>query len=280
MDEGPLVKLIDSTPALVATRYFTLTGFVVLLWDHLLTFEDEIEYIWKWPVQPSKVVFLFNRYFVEAALCLSVYAAISFSWLKRTSATVTFHIQSVWEKRRSVTYALLVGFCITYGVTVVCAGLVINDLQSHILWIPEINSCIVPHKPLPFIGVWAGMVTFDIFVLVMLFTNAVDRPYRQNSDVVDTLRRDGVKFLAVVRVESTFVKTGAPVREAGEILVIVFFIWAVVSITLSRFLLMVKATEAAKNAPRAAIPMTTTLWRSSSGYWSRQSDFIEPPFTQ
>jgi hypothetical protein len=53
--------------------FVPVTGFVVLLWDHLLTFEDEIEYIWKWPVQPSKVVFLFNRYFVEAALCLSVY---------------------------------------------------------------------------------------------------------------------------------------------------------------------------------------------------------------
>jgi len=156
----------------------------------------------------------------------------------------------------------------------VCAGLVAHDLQAHILWVPEVNSCIVPHKPVLFIGVWAGMVAFDIFVLVMLFTNAVNRPYRQNSDIVDTLRKDGIKFLAALLFMRTVNLVLTIFCTAEEILVIVFFIWAVVSITLSRFLLSVKTMEAAKNAPRVATPMSTTLWRSNSGYWSRKSDII------
>lgn len=45
-----------------------MIGCVVLLWDHLLTFEREVEYIWKLPIEFNKVVFVFNRYIVEAFL--------------------------------------------------------------------------------------------------------------------------------------------------------------------------------------------------------------------
>jgi len=54
------------------------------------------------------------------------------------------------------------------------------------------------------------------------------------------------------------------------------FLWAVVSIILSRFLLAVKVMEreaASKDWSDAAT--TTTLWRGHSGYWSRKSDAFE-----
>jgi len=97
MDPQVLAKLLGSAPALIATRYFTrpyfkpahrcapvlltnnlvvVTGCVVLLWDHLLTFGDEIKHIWRRPVEFSKAVFLFNRYFVAGALCCSVYGEL------------------------------------------------------------------------------------------------------------------------------------------------------------------------------------------------------------
>jgi len=73
---------------------------------------------------------------------------------------------------------------------------------------------------MPLIGVWAGMVrgscshcfllpdqfirfvpspqvAFDIFVLVMVFANAVNRPYRQNAELVHNLYKDGMKFFTV-----------------------------------------------------------------------------------
>ena len=31
----------------------------------------------------------------------------------------------------------------------------------------------------------------------MLFANAVNRPYRENSEIVDSLHRDGIKFFTV-----------------------------------------------------------------------------------
>ena len=83
------------TATLLATRYMTcpcfefryhrtfgfltaalvsVIGCVLLLWDHLLTFQDEVKYIWKLPVEFHKLVFLFNRYFVAGSMCFSVYS--------------------------------------------------------------------------------------------------------------------------------------------------------------------------------------------------------------
>ena len=36
-----------------------------------------------------------------------------------------------------------------------------------------------------------------MFVLGMVFMNAVNRPYRETSEVVHALQRDGVKFFSV-----------------------------------------------------------------------------------
>jgi len=129
---------------------------------------------------------------------------------------------------------------------------------------------------MPLIGVWAGMVTFDLFVLAMVFANAVNKPYRQNMEVVHSLYRDGIKYFAallcmrVVNLLLTIFST------PGEVLVIIFFLWAMVSIILSRFLLTVKAMEREATLRGAsATPTTTILWRSHSGHWSRKSDLIE-----
>ena len=40
-------------------------------------------------------------------------------------------------------------------------------------------------------------ITFDVFVMVMLLANAVNRPYRESSEILENLRKDGIKFLAV-----------------------------------------------------------------------------------
>lgn len=60
-------------PAFLIYDLVSVTGCVILLWDHALTFGDELKYIWKRPIEVSKAVFLFNRYFVEGVMCLNVY---------------------------------------------------------------------------------------------------------------------------------------------------------------------------------------------------------------
>ncbi|KAH7912113.1 hypothetical protein BJ138DRAFT_1112644 [Hygrophoropsis aurantiaca] len=72
MDEG---VALDSTQLihLRACQYVSAAGLVVLLWDHLLTFSDEVRLIWgaRWSV--PKILFLFNRYIVPIAMIIQTY---------------------------------------------------------------------------------------------------------------------------------------------------------------------------------------------------------------
>ncbi|KAJ7214141.1 hypothetical protein C8J57DRAFT_1728223 [Mycena rebaudengoi] len=73
------VPLDDATIAYTQSidRYFYLTGIVLLSYDHLLTFESEVRYIWM-PVQrKASAWYLIVRYF---ALCANVVMfALAFS---------------------------------------------------------------------------------------------------------------------------------------------------------------------------------------------------------
>ncbi|TFY59557.1 hypothetical protein EVG20_g7745 [Dentipellis fragilis] len=51
-----------------ASRYLSAAGFVVLLYDHVLTFDDEVEYVWKARMSLPKFLFLFNRYLVPTLM--------------------------------------------------------------------------------------------------------------------------------------------------------------------------------------------------------------------
>ena len=54
----------------------------ILLWDHLLTFHDEVRLIWRAQLTIPKVLFLFNRYVVPASLIVLIYGKLlGLCWL-------------------------------------------------------------------------------------------------------------------------------------------------------------------------------------------------------
>lgn len=50
-------------------------GLVILLYDHVLTFVDEVRLVWRAPRSFPKYAFLFNRYLVLACLLVVTYGA-------------------------------------------------------------------------------------------------------------------------------------------------------------------------------------------------------------
>ncbi|QRV96112.1 hypothetical protein RhiJN_24130 [Ceratobasidium sp. AG-Ba] len=61
---------------MVASRNLTFAGYVVLLYDHLLTLGDEIELIWSRPGNPVSIIFLMNRYLTPLVLAIDIYVII------------------------------------------------------------------------------------------------------------------------------------------------------------------------------------------------------------
>ncbi|KAG8714460.1 hypothetical protein FRC09_017588 [Ceratobasidium sp. 395] len=57
----------------MASRHFSFAGFVVLIYDHLLTFGDEVQLVWSQPTSVVSVIFLVNRYLAPAVLAVDIY---------------------------------------------------------------------------------------------------------------------------------------------------------------------------------------------------------------
>ncbi|KAF8802102.1 hypothetical protein BYT27DRAFT_7113384 [Phlegmacium glaucopus] len=67
----------------IFVKYVGLASFVILLWDHVDTFADEVEYIWKAKrkgICKFIYLFFFNRYFTPLAFIVNLSAYFSLFW--------------------------------------------------------------------------------------------------------------------------------------------------------------------------------------------------------
>lgn len=68
-----MLTALFSPQSLGLLEFKTAVGLVILLYDHLLTFSDEIELVWKAKPSFAKGLFLFNRYLVVGCLLAVAY---------------------------------------------------------------------------------------------------------------------------------------------------------------------------------------------------------------
>lgn len=60
-----------------ATNYVAFLGFTILVWDQMLTFGDEVEFIWKSRKTLISYLFLLNRYMTPLGFIVCLYAYLS-----------------------------------------------------------------------------------------------------------------------------------------------------------------------------------------------------------
>ncbi|KAI5121351.1 hypothetical protein M0805_000659 [Coniferiporia weirii] len=72
-----MLTLIHEKEHLIATNYVGLASYTFLIYDHLLTFSDEVEYVWKGRKGLIAYLFFLNRYFFPLAFIVNLYAYLS-----------------------------------------------------------------------------------------------------------------------------------------------------------------------------------------------------------
>ncbi|KZP29656.1 hypothetical protein FIBSPDRAFT_177503 [Athelia psychrophila] len=65
------------------TRYVGFSAFAILIWDHIITFPDEVKYIWKRPKKPVIYLFFINRYLIPLSFVVNLVAYTLQSWDQR-----------------------------------------------------------------------------------------------------------------------------------------------------------------------------------------------------
>ncbi|KJA16276.1 hypothetical protein HYPSUDRAFT_47476, partial [Hypholoma sublateritium FD-334 SS-4] len=74
-------EIIPDIADTVRTNYVGFASFVVLIWDHIDTFADEVDLIWKGKRKSFFVyLFLFNRYFTPLGFIINLFAYLSPTW--------------------------------------------------------------------------------------------------------------------------------------------------------------------------------------------------------
>ncbi|KAF9265408.1 hypothetical protein L218DRAFT_861018, partial [Marasmius fiardii PR-910] len=57
--------------------YVGFVSFTILVWDHMITFADEVEYIWRGRKGPIVYLFLFNRYFTPLGFIINLFGTFT-----------------------------------------------------------------------------------------------------------------------------------------------------------------------------------------------------------
>ncbi|KAJ7720167.1 hypothetical protein B0H16DRAFT_1896895 [Mycena metata] len=247
----------------VITRYISAAGFVVLLYDHLLTLDDEVQYVWAAPNTTAKILFLVLRYMVPIFLTATTVTRSGLPVIPMSDIVCKIWISSttyagwlsivisnllvllrIWTTlprgHRFIIWSMyffVVMQLMSLGVTT----WVITNMIPVLVFEPLVGLCTFNEKP-NVVGLWLPGLAFEVVVFGTVCWNVLDRPRSvgidsQEGKITRVLARDGVLYFVVIsglRVANTVIAIVAPI---SSLFIIVFFIWAGTTVTTSRLII-------------------------------------------
>ncbi|KAF8208529.1 hypothetical protein K438DRAFT_1754419 [Mycena galopus ATCC 62051] len=117
----PVLSDISDT---IRTNFVGFASFTILVWDHIITFSDEVELIWKPKKGPIIYLFIFNRYFTPLGFVINLFG-------------IQAYLSPTWTVERCTRFVRYEGCTVSIAVEVVGAMMLlrINALYPRQKWI-------------------------------------------------------------------------------------------------------------------------------------------------
>ncbi|TRM66553.1 hypothetical protein BD626DRAFT_483072 [Schizophyllum amplum] len=270
-----LDTLIETLENVRATQYVTAIGLIVLLYDHALTFQDEVELVWKTKLTIAQVTFLILRYLpilgilVENVQLSGLVVAVHFpdafcrTWTGITTylaaitmATSDFlvllRLWVIWDRDRRLIALSLVGYVMTQLANIACVTYSVVSMTAAIVYSDDMHMCVFTQN-ISIATLWIPGLAFDVLIFTATVWNALLRPMPANSSMVKALYRDGFMYfmaLSSMRVGNLVLALRAPLSLK---FVASFFVWCASTVTTSRFFFSIRRTAAKDEALRGGI---------------------------
>jgi len=221
------------------TKYVGLASFTILVWDHIITFSDEVELIWKGPKGPLVYLFFLIRYVIPLSFIVNLWAYFRTSWtLRLCSHFVRFE-----------------GAMTMTGISIVAMMMFlrIRALYRRVLAIQVIVIAIL----LTFIGINSWLLTHGIPVphpayplvdsCTMIFDQRVPRPITSSTAWLPLLYDTVVVGLTLFRTSKALYS-----QTAGQILRVMLregllYYSVICAVTLTLTIMIVSATPSVRN---------------------------------
>ncbi|KAF8509967.1 hypothetical protein JB92DRAFT_2942857 [Gautieria morchelliformis] len=203
---------------LVNTNYIGIAGLAILLYDHLITFDVEIKYIWRGSKKPVIWLFLINRYLTPLGFVVNINAYTSSAWNDETcrhfvvyegimgfvgvaiaSLMMAFRVVAVYHGNRHVLALISFLFLAMVGINIwllTTTGPVIH---------PRIHGCsMLFGQGSHHVGGWVSATAWSplvydtaVVILIVLRTQYIVRS-KVAGRVVTILIRDGLLYFSVI----------------------------------------------------------------------------------
>ncbi|KAI0279522.1 hypothetical protein BGY98DRAFT_1145506 [Russula aff. rugulosa BPL654] len=193
----------------IAARYLGVAGVVALLYDHSLTFGDEINLICTAPRSFLKWVFLTNHYMVEMCLIVTAHGArrcrkyltvvACYSMISTFIANFIgfLRVIALWDNSPRIMLGLSIALTISFLSTMAATVASLISFEPAIIYDPSLKLCLMKESAKPFIVLWAAPLVFDITVLAFIVYNSLSNPRDLNTTLRRVLHRDGILFFLV-----------------------------------------------------------------------------------
>jgi len=255
----PVVTDPPISQAVISGQYLSVAGFIVLFWDHLLTFNRERQYIWSSRQTTMKWAFLINRYLtlltlfvdvhvyssgiIERGLTLglcrtwtALFTVVGIISLVLQNLFVLLKIWLLWEKRGVVmVYSALLFILIAVG------ELSVTAINLHSVWFSirfvDHLGCALNEKPKMLAALWILSASFSVLIFVMICVNALTRRRGSHTGLSRTLLKDGFVLTIILgglELLNLYMILAGP---ASRVLVGINFFWALVTTLVSRMII-------------------------------------------
>ncbi|KAH9986753.1 hypothetical protein BJV74DRAFT_844059 [Russula compacta] len=246
-------------------KYLSVAGLVALLYDHVLTLNDEIQLIWSAPRSFAKWIFLVNRYLSTVCLLavahemsglhghsfddqscqilLTIVFCYSLFSVFTANLLAFLRVVVLWDKSPRILFGLSILFILSFFVSV--GGLI----ASVVLLLPSVKygalsqACYLTKTSPMFVVLWVSPLVFVIPALSLTAYNALSRPRGSKTTLMRVLHRDGMLFFLIVTLLRVMNVAFSTLTEPGLIGLPIYFSWAMVLLAINRMLIHIRSSE-------------------------------------
>jgi len=247
-------------------RYCSAIGITIILWENLITFDQEYRYVWKGPPSIMRLAFLLNRYITPIIFIVVViemcgsFNGVTFTnagcqgflILVQCVASVEIMVANMvalqrtlalWNGNDGMKLFLYGVYAASVCVTFSLLTLAMYKIAPSIEWNSYVSTCSIAKVPVSWAVMWGAPMFFEVTIVTCVAIHALATPRSAQVPLARALQRDGIFFfLSVALLRVANMSIAISVRVSLK-LVAVFIIWALEATLFNRFVLRQRKAE-------------------------------------
>ncbi|THU86307.1 hypothetical protein K435DRAFT_368979 [Dendrothele bispora CBS 962.96] len=219
-----LGQIITGVRDVYSLRYSELASSTIVVFDHLITLDDEIELVWKSSWSIGKMLFIINRYYTLASViannrvlfgpALSTDVSLHFfrwqGWTGLFAAMIAeiilqMRLYALYFLDKKVLRMMVAAFIATSATSAAIMGVVLSKITVAVVPLPVIGPFCAPVKvPDYFYTFWIPILSFETLLCFMAITKGIQTfrtsgpLFRQGRQLVGILIRDSIVYFFVM----------------------------------------------------------------------------------